>query len=160
MTTQQTLKDSELKNPHGLTKDHVHAIVRHFGRLATLDEPTAARTVRYVIDGTVEEVLLTLGGMKEAAKALFVSGIHYAGVNYGEVQAALKERSRLLRPGSEAPPGLWVRIGQVFAAARHSAGQNVQAPPGWPDWLAALFVEIYQACARMSAKAATGRRGT
>ncbi len=172
MTTQQILKDAELQNPHRLTNDHIHAITRHFGRLAEPEDLTtrnkgagtdivqhmsgmtelaqqAARVVRYVIDGTDEEVLLTLGGMKEAAERLRLSGIRATTTNphgyYGETQAALKERARLLRPGSEVPPGLWVRMGQVFAAARHAAGQPVQAPPGWPDWLAALVVEINQA---------------
>ncbi len=148
MTTQPTLKASELQDPHGLTKDHVHAIARHFGRLAKLDESAAARTVRYIIDGTDEEVLLTLGGMQDAARMLCLSGVRFGGTatggTYQEAQAVLKERARLLRPGSEAPPGLWVRMGQVFAAARHAAGQKVPAPPAWPDWLAALVVEINQ----------------
>jgi hypothetical protein len=146
MTTQQILKASELKNPHGLSKDHINCIVRHFGRLAKLDQQAAARTVRYIIDGTDEDVLLTVGGMKEAARALCLTGIpHSSPQDYGDARAALKERAPMLRPDAKAPPGLWVRIGQVFAAARHAASQQVQAPPGAPDWLAALIREIHQA---------------
>ena len=145
MTTQPTLKDSEFQNPDGLTKEHVQAIVRHFGRLAKLDEAAAARTVRYVVDGTDEEVLLTVGGMKEAGKVLSLSGIHQHKDDYGEAHAARKERARVLQPGSGAPPALWLRIGRIFAAALHAAGHPVKAPPGWSDWLAAFIVEIHQA---------------
>ncbi len=152
MTTQQILKDIGLQNPHGLTKDHIHAIAQHFGRLRELDEKTAARTVRYVIDGTDEEVLLTLGGMKDAVTVLFLTPRSQAG-NYGNFQAAAKERSILFRPGTEVAPGLWIRIANVLDAARRAAGAPVQPPPDWPSWLATLMHYI------MTAWRADERRG-
>ena len=59
MTTQQILKDAELQNPHRLTNDHIHAITRHFGRLAEPEDLTTRNK------GAGTDIVQHMSGMTE-----------------------------------------------------------------------------------------------
>src|SRR5262245_14537335 len=144
MATKQVVKPAELKNRDGLSKDHLGALIKYLGRLEAVDEGLAAHSVRYVVDGGDEDVLLRLGGVKEAALALRLGGASQS-VNWSQLQAAAKERAGLWRPDPNVDPGVWVRLAQVFDAARRAGGAAVQTPEGWPTWLVTLVAEIVSA---------------
>lgn len=67
MAKKSVLSVSELSNPCGLPKALVEAFITNLGRLAELDADIARRTTRYVVDGTDEDVLLTLSGLDPKA---------------------------------------------------------------------------------------------
>jgi HEAT repeat protein len=141
MTTKQILKPADLKNAVGLKKDHLSALIRYLACLENLDDALADHAVRYVVEGTDEDVLLRLGGQKEAADILRLdgTGMH---TPWQQFQAGTKERARIWRPGHPVPPGVFIRLAQVFDAARRAAGQVLPAPASWPSWLATLFYDI------------------
>jgi HEAT repeat protein len=144
MATKQVVKPAELKNRDGLSKDHLGALIKYLGRLEEVDEGLAAHSVRYVVDGGDEDVLLRLGGAKDAALALRL-GAPSQSVNWPQIQAAAKERAVLWRPDPNVAPGVWVRLAQVFDAARRAGGAAVQTPEGWPTWLVTLLGELVSA---------------
>jgi hypothetical protein len=143
MATKQVIRPAELANPDGLSKDHLNALIKYLGRLEEVDEPLAAHAVRYVVDGGDEEVLLRLAGKPETAEALGVGS--RTGKNWQQMDAAAKQRVVLWPPDPNVAPGVWVRLAQVFAAARHAGGAPAQAPSGWPTWLVPLVGEIISA---------------
>ncbi len=144
MATKQIITPSELRNPDGLSKDHINAIIHYLGRLKELDPQAAMRAVRYVVNGGDEEILLKLGGMKKAAEALLLGGVSYGSPKWEQLQHAAKERAAIFRSATETP-GVWIRLGQVFDAIRRAAGSALQTPPGWPSWLVTLVVEVIAA---------------
>jgi hypothetical protein len=145
MSGASALKPSQLQNPHGLTREHLASILHCLGRLAELDAAVAARAIRYVVDGTDEDVLLVLGGMKEAARSLRLAVAPPTGPNYHQMREAAIERAQLWRPGGEVAPAVWIRLAHVFDATCRGAGAPLPTPPDWPSWLVALFGECVQA---------------
>jgi hypothetical protein len=141
MATKQVVKPAELKNPDKLDKEHLGALIKYLGRLGEVDADVAARTIRHVVDGTDEDVLLTLGGMKEAAKKLVLNHLSQAGNYWKLLQGANQERARVLRPGKSVPPGVWVRLAHVIDAARCAHG-TPKAPADCPTWLVSFFNEL------------------
>jgi HEAT repeat protein len=139
MATNQLVRPAELKNSDKLGKDHLNALIDYLGRLEEVDDRLAAHAVRYVIDGSNEDVLQQLAGNKEAAGALRLVG---APGTWQQANEAVKERGQLWRPGREVPPDLCVRLAQVFNAARRGAGAADLVHPGWPTWFATLAAEI------------------
>src|SRR5262249_36503414 len=125
--------------------EHLNALVNYLGRLGQVDESLPVRVVQYVVDGSDEEVLLTLGGAKDAGDALALFHTLNPG-NWVQLKSALEERASLLRPGDEVAAAVWVRLAHVFEAACRGARVAVQALPGWPTWLTIFLGEIMAAC--------------
>jgi hypothetical protein len=142
MSVKTDLKPTDLKNPHNLNKEHVAAIVQYLSRLGELDADVAERVIRFVVDGEGEEVLLTLGGMKDAAVKL---GLVYNSPphTYELYQHLQRERARMNGPNYKGPPVLWIRLGQLIEAIMRAGGVRVQTPVGWPAWLIALMAEYH-----------------
>src|SRR5436309_2476613 len=128
MATKQVVKPSGLQNPDNLDKDYFNALIGYLGRLKEVDPQVALRTIRYVINGSDEDVLLTLGGLKDAAEALELGGVSTM-YNYDRARNATRARARLLRPGTPVAPGVWVRLAHVFEAAYRAAGKVPAMPP-------------------------------
>jgi HEAT repeat protein len=143
MATKQVIKPAELPNRDGLSKDHLNALIKYLGRLEGVDESLAAHSIRYVVDGGDEEVLLRLGGVKEAAEVLRLGSTSH--VNWQQLRSAAEERAVLWRPDANVAPGVRGRLAQVFAAARRAAGVTPQTPDGWPEWLVTLVGELIEA---------------
>src|SRR5688500_12604120 len=72
MAAKEALSPDKLQNPDGLDKKLLEKLRAHLGRLKEADADVAARTLRYVVDGEDEEVLLTLGGLKDAGNVLIL----------------------------------------------------------------------------------------
>jgi hypothetical protein len=144
MVTKPALKPSELKNPDKLTKDHLNKVTHYLSRLKELDAQVAARTIRYVVDGTDEEVLLTLAGMKKAAETLRLANKTFSPQTWNQLRDAAKERAHIMRPGVSVAPVFYVRLGHVLEAVRRATGAASQPLPNWPNWLCVLVSEIIQ----------------
>jgi HEAT repeat protein len=144
MASKQALKPSQLQNPLQLNKEHLEGVIKCLGRLAELDEDLAARTIRYVVDGTDDEVLLALGGQKQAAEALRLTGQPTSVTNWQQVRDAMQERAQLLRLSGQAAAAFGVRLAHVLEAVRRAAGNKPHTPPGWPDWLVVLVADLIQ----------------
>jgi hypothetical protein len=142
MGKKSVLKSSTLKNPEGLSKEHLEALLGYLSRLEKCDLQMAAHAIRHVVDGTDEEVLLTLGGCKEAAETLCLTGANVTAANYKESQHGIQERAKVLHAGKFGLARLWIRLAQVFEAANRAAGKTLPTLPGWPNWFVALFIEI------------------
>src|SRR5947209_7117200 len=112
-----TVKVPKLANPEKVSKDQINAITRYLGRLADLDEGAdlTARAVTYVIDGTDDEVLLKLGGLKKAtAEELRLGNLAPANAAWELTNKIAQERHTAFRPtGSTAPLGAWRRLAEV-----------------------------------------------
>jgi hypothetical protein len=128
---------SDLRNPDKLGAAFVKAAGVLCGRLATLDMEVAADTLRYIVDGSHDQVLLTLGGMKGAADALLLRN-HGSSVAWALREVASKERAELFEKGQLATPAVWIRLGQALEAIERAAGAMPQLPAGWPAWLVLL----------------------
>jgi hypothetical protein len=141
------LDPSTLANPDKLEKKQLAELVNHFGHLAELDQQVAVETIRYLVDGGDETVLLQLGGLKGAAEELCIAGATKA--NQWELsRARLAERARFYEDSINARPNFWVRFGHVLDAIWPSA-QKKSAPKGWPSWFVALLVDLDNAwCGR------------
>jgi hypothetical protein len=131
------------QNPDKINEETIDALGRHLGRLKELDAGAAAAAVRYVVDGADEGVLLTLGGLQGAPKALGL--VHDYQDKENHFERGTKERAELLRAGKGCPPGVWVRLGQVLEAAGRTMAQKPAVPPGWPAWLHSLVVAVVAA---------------
>src|SRR5207302_1703453 len=107
-------KAPKFKNPQGLGKEHLSAITQHLGHLGDLDADAAARAIRFVVDGQDEDVLLALGGMKEAAVKIGLVSIYSSGINHKQVESLHKERARIFGTGKHAAPAVWHRLGHVL----------------------------------------------
>jgi HEAT repeat protein len=158
MKTKELVKSANFSNPDGLSKEHLNALALHLGRLAELDAQVAAAALRYVVDGSDEEVLLTLGGMKDAAQALMLSGLSYPqSAQWEKMRNTWKERALVLFPDQGGSPGVWFRLAHVFAAAWNGAGQAKPTLPGWPAWLAVLIDEMITIWWNMHPNAGQGK---
>jgi hypothetical protein len=145
MAKNKTLAPADVQNPDGLSKDLVHAISTYLGRLDGPDAPTATRAVRLVVDGGDDEVLLTLGGMKQAAEKLLLTHSQ-TGASWQLMQQGVREREKIFRQAAKAPPGVSMRMAQVLDAVSRASGVAAQAPPpGWPTWLVMLVSQILAA---------------
>jgi hypothetical protein len=145
MATKQVLQPSELQNPHRLSKAQLGTILKVLGRLANLNTELARRTIRHVVDGTDDEVVLELGGQKEAGEALALASVPRTRFDWNALQHAAAERAEMFRADEKVAPAVWVRLGHVLDAVRRAAGVTAAAPPQWPTWLAALVGELIQA---------------
>src|SRR5262249_14303656 len=106
----------------------------------------ATRAARFVVDGTDEDVLLTLGGLPEAGKALCLTSAAGQGLDWGLVQRGNQERLAIFQPGKGLPADPGIGLGQVFEAAGRPSTSQGQAKDelwkAWPDWLLVLIGEM------------------
>lgn len=138
---QAVLASSDLKNPSGLGKQLLEPLLNYLGHLAEIDADVAARTARYVVDDADAEVLLQLGGQSKAAKALGLStGSH--NIPWQKMQSFQKERAAIFSHGMDAPPALWLRLGEVFDAVYRAAGHKIALAEGWSAAATALVSEV------------------
>ncbi len=144
MAAKETLSPAKFQNPDGLGKPLLEKLRAHLGRLKEADPEVAARALRYVVDGEDDEVLLTLGGLKDAGNVLILGALS-GNINWEKSQAIMKERGSLLRAGSGAPAAFWSRLGEVLGAVVQASGHAVQTPPSWPLWLVVLVSEVHTA---------------
>jgi HEAT repeat protein len=130
------------QHPTAVTPEFAKALKKHLGRLG--DDALAAEAAGYVLTGEPADVLLRLGKLADAGKALILHGGYFADVDYKLRQHILEERLTVYREGKEAPPAVWARFGEVFGALARAAQLNPAAVKGWPDWLAAVLGELFQ----------------
>ncbi len=115
------------------------ALTKHFGRLG--DDDLAAGVTEYVLDGTEPEVVLRLGAVAEAGKALALCGVSN-NIPHTLRQDIEKERLAVYREGAEVSPKVWARLGEVFESAALASGRKSNSLTGWPIWLSSLLSEL------------------
>lgn len=128
--------------PTALTAAFARSLRKHLGRLG--DDGLAATAAEYVLCGEPSDVLLRFGNLVEPGKALVLKAGYYNDLDYKLRQHILEERLGLYREGKEAPPAVWARFGEVFAALHRAAKLNVQGVKGWPEWLSTVLGELVQ----------------
>ncbi len=126
-----------------LPKKLTAALTKHLTHLADHNDheaTTVTAALRYVVDGTDEEVLLKLAGLTDAPKALGL--FHDWQDKEQRWKRGNEERLQVFKAGKDCPPAVWVRFGQVLEAAGRTAGQKTTVPSGWPAWLKRLVDEM------------------
>jgi hypothetical protein len=139
MAKKSATKSSPAKNAAGLDTIFLEALARHLRRLD--DATLAADATRYVAEGEPADVVLRLGKLADAGKALALAGVSST-LHYELQRKIQQERVELFREGRNAPAGVWVRLGEVLNAAGLASGQTANPPAGWPNWLQALIGEL------------------
>ncbi len=135
----QKIFKNALKNPSALDSKHLDAIYKYFADLAQVDEKLGQALVTYIVDGTGDEVLLTLAGRKDIVAKL---GYDASGdIDWDLIEKIEKDRLTMLNGCWNAPPEVWIRMGHVLEAAQRADGiaPNTLLQPAW---LAVLLEEV------------------
>ncbi len=142
MAKTSILSVSELQNPNGLPKALVEAFIADLGRLAEIDREVARRTIRYVVDGTDEDVLLALSGLdpKVSQVCHFTFSIRTASGTLAK--SVRRDRETLLSPPPDADLRVWVRWSHVIDAIRRAAGVKQNFPVAISEASWQFLIEI------------------
>jgi HEAT repeat protein len=120
-------------------------VLGFFGRLTVVDAELAARVLRFLIDGSDDEVLLSLGGVPRAAEVLGLSGATTV-ANWELVQHLAQRRAELFMKGASGQPAYCLRLAQVLETLARTVGATHPIQPlGWPNWLVRLVLELVSA---------------
>jgi hypothetical protein len=132
---------SGVKNLESLSVNLRNGLLRYLMRLAEVDPELAASTLRYVVDGGEEDVLLTLTTRPEIATALlYFHGRDSSAGQWERSRVGQNERAVIFADGKAAPAPFWGRLAQVLDAAQRASGQTPPTPEGCPSWFKVLLV--------------------
>lgn len=139
---QNALKGHEaFKNPENLDKDLINAVGAYIG-LVSEDEPElGVALLRYIIDGTDEDVLLKLVASSKAKEKLGLVG------TFQQAQAGCKARAQIWRGDRRASPEFWIRLATLIERCKINP-LNVQSP--LTAWFSILFNEILDSYSSIS----------
>lgn len=149
MSKKLLMQPANLSNPLKLDSKFLKQVIRELQLLAELNEALAVKAIRYVVDGSDEDVLLELVGKNQADEALLLSHTQWSHAHskWAQVRKAMKERASLLRSEYDVPAELYIRLAEVYLHARLETNTKADGPTGWPDWLTTLIAE-YELCSR------------
>ena len=135
-------KVKEFKNPDGLPKALLEEIVKPgCGLVGDKPEPIMADVLRYLVDGELSSVLLSLGG-KEIASSLALHRVEASSSTLPARERMRKNRRALFSQIPASATGFFERLGEFFEAASQSSKIKFQRRSGWPAWLLSLLWEI------------------
>jgi hypothetical protein len=149
MGQKHVVDPAKLANPDKLPKKPLAELVKHFGHLAELDADIAAATIRYLVAGGDEGVLLQLRGLKGADEELGVGGAT-KGSQWELSRSRMQERVRVYEEAAQAGPQFWIRLAQILDAIQPSAQKQTALPKGCPSWFVALIDDLRFAYQRHS----------
>ena len=137
MSQKAVLQPGDLKNPTGLGKQPLTAIIADLSYLVVSER--AKKAIRYVVDGTDDDVVIQLGGDVTASRELgLTSG---ANVNNYKLQR-IQQRNRVDICKGKPAPGVMIRLGQLYEAMVRASGKPVNPPKGCPGWLVMIMMEL------------------
>ncbi|MGF1581205.1 MAG: DUF4132 domain-containing protein [Gemmataceae bacterium] len=141
MVKKQKTKELELKNAAKLSKTALKALIQDFQRLEGLSADVSEKLIRYIVDGTDEEVLLSVGNLKDVEKTYLLA---FSKFQHWELTLKIRgDRIPFLFPKEKVAVEFFVRLGEVYEAiARTNTKHKIQLPEGWPLWLVVLLREL------------------
>ncbi|TWT87185.1 hypothetical protein Mal64_27230 [Pseudobythopirellula maris] len=119
---------SKLKNPDRLSKEALAAIRAEAASLPGCDKKTAAQVVRYVVDDEDAGVLQVVSQPKQRGNLPLIL---FSPSHSHHDKKARARRIALITHCSDAPPGVWMRMGHVFKAVNGSSTPSGDNPPEW-----------------------------
>ncbi len=131
----------DLNNEAQLDPAALEALIQDFSRLKELDADIPEKLIRYIVDGTDEEVLLSVGKLHGAEETYLLA---FSETKHWELAHNVRsKRPAFLFPEEEVRIEFFVRLGEVYdALARTNTTKKIQAPAGWPLWLVLLIREM------------------
>jgi len=148
----QELLKPPYSNP-GLNQEFFDLLVKYLGQIAEVDPELSNALIRFVVDDSDGESVLRLqGNLAAAGKLGYYSGHHgYGTKEYNLTVIGVENRNKIFQFSAKVPVAVWVRFGQVLAAAKTVAGGwNVRVPQNWPGWLVHLLMETPQNSTRFN----------
>lgn len=134
-----------LQNINNLSSDLLESLAKELRPLTDFQAGIAEELLQFVVDGTSESSVLNLAGFDSAASALGLSSTGRWGDK--NVKQRMKERALLLRPenAESVPADFWLRLAQLYSAARKTETGQPTKVDYWPVDLEYLLREIVAA---------------